>query len=81
MYGLMIKVRSPGDTEHSPDDLLLARDVRRMFGNITDVSLWRWMKSQTLNFPQPAVTIGRMHLWRFGDLKRWQEERAAKASK
>ncbi len=75
MCGLAIKARNPEKAEYSPDDLLTSKDVCRMFG-ICDVTIWR--RRRTLGFPKPTLSLGCSSLWRFEDLKRWQEERTAR---
>lgn len=39
--------------------LLTASQVRERFGNISDMSLWRWIKSPVMGFPQPIRINGR----------------------
>lgn len=42
--------------------LLTAKEVRERFGGISDMSLWRWLDSETLNFPKP-IHIQRRRFW------------------
>lgn len=42
--------------------LLTAKEVRQRFGNISDMSLWRWIESETLGFPKPT-RIMRRRFW------------------
>jgi predicted DNA-binding transcriptional regulator AlpA len=46
----------------TPKRLLTAKEVRQRFGNISDMSLWRWIESETLGFPKP-VYIMRRRFW------------------
>jgi predicted DNA-binding transcriptional regulator AlpA len=42
--------------------LLTAKEVRQRFGGISDMSLWRWLDSETLNFPKP-IYVMRRRFW------------------
>jgi len=54
-----------------PDAAFVGSDVvRGLMGDITDVSLWRWVK--TGKFPAPKkMPGGRINSWRVGDLRAW----------
>jgi hypothetical protein len=41
---------------------LRAAAVRKRYGDITDMTLWRWLNSPTSNFPQPKY-IKRRRFW------------------
>ncbi|TIT07321.1 MAG: DNA-binding protein [Mesorhizobium sp.] len=47
--------------------------------NISDMSLHRWLKNPTLNFPKPMV-INRRRYFLEADLIAWERARAAKAA-
>jgi predicted DNA-binding transcriptional regulator AlpA len=51
---------------------------------ISDMSLWRWLKDSTLNFPRP-VYIGRFRYWKIVELEEWERnlprERAVQSGK
>jgi predicted DNA-binding transcriptional regulator AlpA len=42
--------------------LITSAEVRRIFGGISDMSLWRWVNDPALGFPQP-VYIQRRRFW------------------
>ena len=65
------------DTSHD-DDLLNSREIRRMFGGVCEMTIWRWTHSEQIGFPKP-VQIGRRNYWRRGDIRRWREERLGAA--
>ena len=47
--------------------LLSAPATKRLFGNVSDMSLWRWLHDSSLGFPEPIV-IRKRRFWRLGDL-------------
>lgn len=69
----------PRDDE---DCLIPAAQVRRLCGNVSDMTLYRWITGQGLktsvNFPQPTKIAGRRYWWRSGviDWLRAQEKEA-----
>lgn len=56
-----------------------AADVRTLCGNISDMTLWRWLNDQSLNFPQP-IYIGRRRYWREADVLGWLDSLDQNAS-
>ena len=50
----------------NPDDLLPAREVRRINGGISDMTLWRWVRDG--KFPAPIKFNGRNY-WRRADAR------------
>lgn len=48
--------------------------VRKICGNISDMTLWRWLDNEALNFPKP-IYIGRRRYWREADVVAWLEGR------
>jgi hypothetical protein len=41
---------------------LNSKQVRARYGNISDMSLWRWVRSPTMGFPAP-IRINRIKFW------------------
>lgn len=39
--------------------LLSAKQLRQRYGNISDMTLWRWLRDPGLGFPQPIYINGR----------------------
>jgi hypothetical protein len=61
------------------DHFLSSSQIRQMFGNISAMSLWRWLHDPALDFPKPIV-IQKRQYWRRGailDFIRRREARAA----
>jgi predicted DNA-binding transcriptional regulator AlpA len=56
------------------DRLLPAAQVLTRY-SVTAMTVWRWLRSKTLNFPKP-ITINRRRYWRLQDLVSWERERA-----
>ncbi len=59
------------------DTLLTSNQARARVGGVSNMCLWRWMRDDRVQFPQP-LKINKRNYWRLGDLRRWQAERAAK---
>lgn len=51
-----------------------AHDVRHLCGGVSDMTLWRWLKSNDLDFPQPTY-IGKRRYWRESDVIAWLDAR------
>ncbi|SDF01947.1 helix-turn-helix transcriptional regulator [Rhodospira trueperi] len=52
--------------------LVSARTVRAELGDISDMTLWRWLHRPDLNFPQP-ILIARRRYWRWADIEAWKQ--------
>ena len=65
-------------SEPRDDDLVTSREVRRMFGGVSEMTLWRWMRSESVQFPQP-ISISGKNYWSLGDLRRFRERCASRA--
>lgn len=61
-----------------PDILLTAREVRETLGGVTDMSLWRWLNDDRLDFPKPVV-IRRRRYWRQSEIAAFQTRQGAAA--
>jgi len=57
-------------------ELRTARKVRSQLGDISDVSLWRWIRNPDLNFPKPTRISGRLY-FRSDEIDAWIEAQAA----
>jgi hypothetical protein len=54
------------------DEVFLpAAQVRRRYGDISDMTLWRWLHDRELDFPTPAEIAGRRY-WRLSELLRFE---------
>ena len=65
-------------TKKIPEGLLRAQHVCAFF-NISNMSLWRWLEDDSLNFPTPTYIKNRRY-WRQSDIEAWLE-RQPKAAK
>lgn len=57
-----------------PRQFLTRPQVKRLY-QISEMTLWRWENSETLNFPKPIV-VNRRKFFREEDLLNWERERA-----
>ncbi|GAB5430334.1 MAG: hypothetical protein Devi2KO_37930 [Devosia indica] len=62
-----------------PNRYLTATQVRARFGNISDMTLWRWLQDDALGFPKPMV-INRRRLFREDQIIDWEARRHAEAA-
>ncbi|CAN7173788.1 helix-turn-helix transcriptional regulator [Mesorhizobium caraganae] len=60
------------------ETFLTAPQVQKRY-NITDMTLWRWLKDPELAFPQPTV-INRRRYFLEADLSAWERQRAGRAA-
>ena len=56
------------------DTMLTSRQVREACGNVSDMTIWRWL--QEAGFPQP-IYQNRRRYWRAGDVAAWWDARAS----
>jgi predicted DNA-binding transcriptional regulator AlpA len=61
------------------DTLLTSNQARARVGNVSHMCIWRWIRDERVQFPQP-IQINRRNYWRLGDLRRWQAERIQKVA-
>ena len=52
---------------------LSAAQVRRRYGDVSDMTLWRWQNHPTMDFPTPTY-FGRLRFWRIADLEAWEAQ-------
>ncbi|MCK1402775.1 transcriptional regulator [Bradyrhizobium sp. 4] len=63
---------------YSPDDIYLkSTQVRTRYGDISDMTLFRWLRDPELAFPQPEYIRGR-RFWRLHALEAYDSARASK---
>lgn len=58
------------------DKLITAAEVRARFGDISDMTLWRWLDDAALGFPRP-VRIQRRRFFREAEIEAFIERQAA----
>ena len=62
------------------DDVYLSSNqVRKRYGDTSDMSLWRWLDNADMKFPKP-ILIQRRRFWRLSELVAWERKRATEAA-
>jgi predicted DNA-binding transcriptional regulator AlpA len=56
--------------------LLCSRPVRRLCGDVSEMTLWRWQRNRAMCFPTPIV-IAKRRYWRRREVLAWLESHAA----
>lgn len=59
-----------------PERRINAATVRSICGNVSDMTLWRWLDQR--DFPKP-VYIAKRRYWRESDIVNWLEAQAENA--
>jgi predicted DNA-binding transcriptional regulator AlpA len=62
------------------DVLLTARQVCTKLGGISCMTLWRWLGSDTVRFPQPTARINNRRFWSLAVIRRWLAERSSEGA-
>ena len=72
-------VMSEGRPTPVGDDevLLAAQQVCSRLGGISLMTLWRWLGSDVVQFPQPTVRINNRRYWSAGSVRRWLADHRA----
>lgn len=72
--------RKTSPLKADPDDVYLSSNqVRKRYGETSDMSFWRWLNNAKMNFPKP-IFIQRRRFWRLSDLVQWERQRAKDAA-
>lgn len=58
--------------------IIKAQDLRAICGGISDMTLWRWLNDQSLDFPRP-IYLGRRRYWRETEVLAWLDAREVAA--
>jgi predicted DNA-binding transcriptional regulator AlpA len=53
--------------------LLTSKDVRTIYGDVSQTTLWRWLKDTSLGFPQP-IHIKRRRYFDADEIDRFRTE-------
>jgi predicted DNA-binding transcriptional regulator AlpA len=74
--------RMSGQSNRAPiatDDevLLTAQQVCTRLGGISQMTLWRWLGSDAVRFPQPTMRVNKRRFWSAGSIRRWLAERSS----
>ena len=72
---MKIETKSMAMASTAPEALtdskrIQAAQVRELCGGISDMSLWRWLADDNLNFPKP-IRIARRRYWRASEVMAW----------
>ena len=59
--------------------LRASRQIRAQFGDISEVTLWRWLKDEALRFPQPIKISGRNY-FRADEIEEFIQRQAERAA-
>ncbi len=59
------------------DVMVTAKQVYARYGGISEMTLWRWLRDERMNFPQPMMINGRRY-WKLSDLQAWEIARASR---
>ena len=65
---------SPAWTVADDEVLLTAQQVRARLGGISSMTLWRWLGSEIVQFPQPTLRVNKRRFWSTGSIRRWLAE-------
>jgi hypothetical protein len=66
-------------TEPLEKSYLTAAQVRQRYGNVSAMTLWRWLRDPQLGFPKPEP-IRRRNYWKSEELDSWDVSRVPKAA-
>lgn len=58
--------------------IIPARTVRELCGGVSDMSLYRWLNNERLDFP-PPIYIQKRRYWREAEIHDWIERRSEAA--
>jgi hypothetical protein len=61
------------------DKLLSASQLRKRYGDISDMCLWRWLHDPELHFPRPLI-IRKRRYWPTRNLEAWERAQRRKAT-
>lgn len=54
-------------------EFLTANDIAARY-RVSKMTLWRWIKSEEVNFPKP-IYINKRRYFRIADIAKWESER------
>jgi predicted DNA-binding transcriptional regulator AlpA len=76
---LTIELGEPNPTSSTlkEERLMTCRQIREMFGDVSQATVFRWGKNPALGFPAP-VQIHRRNYWRASEIRAWREKQIGK---
>ena len=63
------------DSESDDEAMIGSQKATARYNHKCRLTLYRWMRDEKLNFPQP-VKINRRWYWKLGELRAWERSRA-----
>jgi predicted DNA-binding transcriptional regulator AlpA len=61
------------------DTLLNSAQTKARCGNVSDMCIWRWLRDERVQFPQP-IKMNKRNYWRLGDLRAWLAKQTNKTA-
>ena len=55
---------------------IIRKNLRTRYGNISEMTLWRWERNEKLGFPR-AVDINGRKYYDLAEIEAWERKRAA----
>jgi predicted DNA-binding transcriptional regulator AlpA len=74
-----LRQASAGGPAGGDEVLLTAQQVCARLGGISTMTLWRWLSSDAVRFPQPTVRLNKRRYWQAGSIRRWLAERSSES--
>jgi predicted DNA-binding transcriptional regulator AlpA len=71
------RVDQSPDSDEDSDRFLSGPQVCHRYGGISDMTLWRWLHDERMEFPQPEY-FGRLRFWRLSVLEDWERSSATR---
>lgn len=59
--------------------LIGANALRILLGDVSDMTVWRWLQNPELGFPRP-VYIARRRYWKEAEVENWIQAQAEKGA-
>ena len=55
---------------------IIRKNLRTRYGNISEMTLWRWERNEKLGFPRAVDICGRKY-YDLAEIEAWERKRAA----
>ncbi len=60
---------------HKDDRLVSAAELRKTFGSVSHMAIWRWLRLPRDPLPPPAAIISGRRFWRRSEIESWLARR------